>query len=171
MRLAPFFRCGSVFGTVCGLLATFALTLHGTAQEIHTTDGVTQFVPSKSVEFKAVETDPNFALPATQDEFPHCLSDGSLVLHTVDWEALKNQPKGAFPKYNQIVTIVKGKTERTILSTSINDLTDFQIVDVFPADSGIYFLLQGTKEQAGERGEGKSPSGIPLKDYRYYVAR
>lgn len=134
-------------------------------------DGTQEFIPSKNVEFKAVESDPNFNLPAIQEEFPHCLSDGSLVLRTVDWEKVNRTPKGQFPRYDQIVTVVQGKKAQTILSARINDLTDFQIADVFPAESGIYFLLDGTKEQPGERGEGKSPSGIPLKDYRYYMAR
>lgn len=166
MRLALYSKCTCVFSVVCSILATYV-----PAQEIHTTDGATEFVPSKNVEFKTVDSDPNFMMPATQVEYPHCLSDGSLVLHTIDWKAVNSTPKGQFPRYNQIVTIAKGNTEQTILSTGVNDLTDYQIADVFPADSGIYFLLQGTKEQAGERGPGKSPSGIPLKDYRYYMAR
>jgi hypothetical protein len=153
------------------ILAACAQAQNGGSGEIRTKDGTQEFIPSKNVEFKAVASDPNFTLPAIQEEYPHCLSDGSLVLHTIDWEALKKLPKGAFPKYNRIVTIAHGKTTLTILSTRINDLTDFQIADVFPADSGIYFLLQGTKEQPGEHGPGKSPSGIPLKDYRYYIAR
>lgn len=143
---------------------------YGQSAEIHTRDGTQEFVPTKSVEFKAVETDPNFSLPATQEEFPHCLSDGSLVLRTIDWEMVNRTPKGQIPKYNKIVTIVHDKTTRTILSTGINDLTDYQIADVFPGDSGVYFLLDGTMEQPGEHGPGKSPSGIPLKDYRYYIA-
>lgn len=171
MRLVLYSRCGVVFGIVCGMLAACAEAQDSVSQQVHTSDGSTLFVAERNVEFKAVESDSNFTLPSIQEEYPHCLSDGSLVLRTVDWAALKNRPKGSFPKYNQIVMIVKGKTERTILSTSIKDLTDFQIVDVFPADSGIYFLVQGTKEQPGERGKGKSPAGIPLQDYRYYMAR
>jgi hypothetical protein len=128
-------------------------------------------IPTRGVEFKAVETDPNLALPAATTDYPHCLSDGSLVLQSVDWESLKKTPKGKFPKYNDIVTIVRGKSTQTILSTSISDLTDFNDLDIFPTDSGIYFLVQGSKGQPGERGPGKSPAGIPLKDYRNYVAR
>ncbi len=127
--------------------------------------------PTRAVEFKAVETHPNFALPTATTDYPHCLQDGSLVLQSVDWETVMKTPKGKFPKYNDIVTIVQGKKTKTTLSTSISDLTDFNALDIFPADSGIYFLLQGSKEQPGERGPGKSPWGIPLKDYRNYVAR
>jgi hypothetical protein len=143
----------------------------GAVQQIFTEDGKQQFVPARTVEFKAVETDPTFALPSTTENYPHCLADGSMVLESVDWEALKKTPKGKFPKYNDIVTIVRGKKIQTILSAGISDLTDFNVLDIFPADSGVYFLLQGTKEQPGERGPGKSPSGIPLKDYRNFVAR
>jgi hypothetical protein len=158
-----------------GLIALCSLfTFHtacGQSLELRTKDGTQEFVPSKNVEFKVVDSDPNFKLPAIQEEFPHCLSDGSLVLRTVDWETVNRTAKGQFPRYDEIVTVVRGKTTRTILSSSINDLSDFQTADVFPADSGIYFLLQGAKEPPGERGPGKSPSGIPLKDYRYYLAR
>lgn len=143
----------------------------GVAQAIRIVDGTQQFVPSRSVTFKAVETDPGFSLPSSTENYPHCLADGSLVLASVDWEALKKTPKGKFPKYNDVVTIVQGKTTQTLLSASITDLTDFNVLDIFPADSGVYFLVQGTKEQPGERGPGKSPSGIPLKDYRNFVAR
>jgi hypothetical protein len=163
-------KCRCVLGIVFSVLATYAQAQNGGTEEIRTGE-TQQFIPSRNVEFKAVESDPTFQLPPTQVEYPHCLSDGSLVLRTIDWEALKNRPKGSFPKYNEIVSIVQGKKTQTILSASISDLTDFQGVDVFPADSGVYFLLQGTKEQPGERGRGKSPAGIPLKSYRYFVAR
>ena len=103
---------------------------------------------------------------------PALPSDGSLVLHSIDWETVMKTPKGKFPKYNEIVTIVRGKKTKTILSTSISDLTEFNNgFDIFPADSGIYFLVQGSREQPGERGPGKSPMGIPFKDFRNYLAR
>ena len=156
---------------VFGLLTLRAEAQGGMTQAIRTGDGTQQFVPTRNVEFKAVETDPGFSMPSTTVDHPHCLADGSLVLQTFDWEALKKTPKGKFPKYNQIVTMVQGKKTQTILSASITDLTDFNVLDTFPADSGVYFLLQGTKEQPGEVGPGKSPTGIPLKDYRNYVAR
>jgi hypothetical protein len=157
---------------VCVLCFVFGvLAKDGVSQTIRTGDGTQQFVPSRNVEFKAVETDLGFSLPSTTVSYPHCLSDGSLVLQTFDWEALKKTPKGKFPKYNQIVTIVQGKKTQTILSASITDLTDFNVLDTFPADSGVYFLLQGTKEQPGELGPGKSPSGIPWKAYRNFVAQ
>lgn len=156
---------------VFGVVAMFAEAQDGVTQAIRTGDGTPQFVPSRNVEFKAVETDPTFSLPPTTENYPHCFSDGSLVLQSVDWEALKKTPKGKFPKYDDIVTIVQGKKTQTISSTSIADLTDFNVLDIFPADSGVYFLLQGTKEQPGERGMGKSPSGIPLNAYRNFVAR
>jgi hypothetical protein len=156
---------------VFGVVAMFAEAQDGVTQAIRTVEGTPQFVPSRNVEFKAVETDPTFSLPSTTENYPHCFSDGSLVLQSVDWEALKKTPKGKFPKYNDIVTIVQGKKTQTISSTSIADLTDFNVLDIFPADSGVYFLLQGTKEQPGERGPGKSPSGIPLNAYRNFVAR
>jgi hypothetical protein len=161
------------FTAVLGIATTCARaqTL-GAVQQVATEDGKQELVQSKIVEFKAVETDPSFALPAATVDYPHCLSDGSLVVHTVDWQSVMKTPKGKFPKYNEIVTIVRGKKTQTILSTSISDLTDFNNgFDIFPSDSGVYFLLQGSKEQPGERGPGKSPAGIPLKAYRNYVAR
>lgn len=118
-----------------------------------------------------MEATADVALPAVTTDYPHCLSDGSFVLQSVDWEAVKKTPKGQFPKYNDIVLIVRDKKAQSILSSSISDLTDFNVVDMFPSDSGIYFLLQGTKEQPGERGTGKSPSGIPWKAYKSYVAK
>jgi hypothetical protein len=141
-------------------------------QQIATEDGKQEMIPIKAVEFKAVETDPGFTLPAASVDYPHCLSDGSLVLHDIDWEAVMKTPKGKFPRYNEIVTVIRGKKTQKISSASISDLTDFNNgFDIFPADSGIYFLVQGSKEQPGERGPGKSPMGIPLKDFRNYIAR
>ena len=171
MRRSLYSKWVCPLSCVLGIVATCARAqTAGAAQQIATGDGQ-QLIPSRGVEFKAVETDPTFALPSTQTDYPHCLSNGSLVLQSVDWEAVNKTPKGKFPKYNDIVTIVQGKKTQTILSTSISDLTDFNVLDIFPADSGIYFLLQGTKEQPGEKGPGKSPSGIPLKAYRSFVAR
>jgi hypothetical protein len=67
--------------------------------------------------------------------------------------------------------VVHGKKTQTISPTVISDLTSFHELDIFPADSGIYFLLQGSKEQRGERGPGKSSDGIPLNTFRNFVAR
>ena len=161
------------FACVLGVLTAYARAQTAAAvQQIATDDGKQQLVPSRNVEFKAVETDPTFSLPSSSIEYPHCLSDGSLVLRTVDWQAVNRTPKGQFPKYNDSVILVRGKKMQTILSTSISDLTDINfILDVFPADSGIYFLLQATKDPRGERGPHKSPAGIPFASYRYYVAR
>lgn len=141
-------------------------------QEVAMENGTHEFVPSRVVDFESVETDPSFALPAITNDYPHCLSDGSLVLRSTDWDAVKNTPKGKIPKYNEIVTVVRAKKTQTILSAGISDLTDVLLVaDTFPTDAGVYFLLEGTKEQPGQPGPGKSPSGIPLKDYSTYVAR
>jgi len=166
-------RCSKwmcAFGCVLGILATRAQAQSvGAVQQIATADGKQQLIPSKVVEFRAVETD--FPLPAITTDYPHCLSDGAIVLQSVDWEALKKTPKGQFPKYNDIVSIVRSKKAQTIFSSNISDLTDFNVADIFPADSGVYLLLQGSKERPGERGPGKSPSGIPWKSYRNFVAR
>ena len=144
----------------------------GAVQQIATDDGKQQLIPTRVVEFKVIETDPSFSLPSSSVDYPHCLSDGSLVVHTIDWATVMKAPKGTIPKYNEVVTIVRGKKTQTILSTSISDLTDVNaVLDIFPADSGIYLLLQGTKDQPGERGPGKSPAGIPAASYNYYVAR
>jgi len=158
-------------GFALGFVAAYCPAQTAAVQQIATTDGNQQLIPTRNLDFEPVETDPGLTLPSAWEAWPHCLSDGSLVLNAVDWEALKNTPKGSFPKYNHIVLIVQGKKTQTILSTSISGLTDFQIRDVFPGDSGVYFLLDGTKDQPGERGPGKSPAGIPLSSYRNYVAR
>src|SRR5271168_2141595 len=117
---------GCVFGvmTICAWAQT-----SGAVQQVVTEDGKQESIPSRVVEFKAVETDPNLMLPATAVDYPHCLSDGSLVLRSIDWEAVNKTPKGQFPKYNENVMIVRGKKTQTILSTSISDLTDFNIAD------------------------------------------
>jgi hypothetical protein len=150
-----------------------AQTASNMVQQVDPGNGKNELVPTKVVEFKTVEMEPDFALPATSVDYPHCLSDGSLVVHTVDWAAATKTPKGKFPKYNETVTIVRGKKMLTISSTSISDLTEFNNgFDIFPSDSGIYFLVQGSKEQPGSsRGPGKSPMGIPLKDFHNYVAK
>ncbi len=158
-------------GCILGVVPVCVQAQVGAAQQVALADGGQQVIPLRGVEFKTVETDPKFSLPATTTDYPHCLSDGALVLQTIDWDALKRTPKGKFPKYNDIVMILRDKKTQTILSASISDLTDFNVTDMFPADSGVYFLLQGSKEQPGERGPGRSPTGIPLASYRNYVAR
>jgi len=162
-----------VFACTLGVLATCADAQTANAvQQIATEDGKQEMIPTKVVEFKPVETDPNFALPSIWEANPQCLSDGSLALQSIDEEGVRNTPKGKFPKYNAIVTIVRGKTTKTISSAGISDLTDFNNgISAFPTDSSIYFLVQGTKEKPGQRGPGTSSSGIPLQDYRYYIAR
>ena len=122
-------------GCVFGSLAMCAeAQIAGTAQQIATADGKEQIIPSRAVEFKAVESDPAFMLPPTTVDFPHCLSDGSLVLQSVDWDALKKLTKGKFPRYDYVVTLEHGQKSQTILSKNISDLTDFNILDVFPAE-------------------------------------
>ncbi len=161
-----------VFGaSLCALTYASHAQISGGVQQVAIEDGKQELVPAKVVEFKPVETDPGFELPAITTDYPHCLSDGSLVIRSVDWQTLKNKPKGAFPKYNDFALVVQGKNSQTVQSAKISDLTDFNVTDMFPADAGIYFLVQGSKEQPGERGTGKSPAGIPWKDYHNYVAR
>ena len=172
MRRSLSSRWMRAFGCVLGIMAACAPAQTSSAvQQIATEDGKQELIPSRVVEFKAVETDPGFALPSGSVEYPHCLSDGSLVLREFDWEAVIKTPKGKFPKYNDFVMIVQGKKTKTISSTTISDLTDFNVMDIFPADSGIYLLLQGTKDQPGERGPHKSPVGIPFTSYHNFVAR
>ena len=143
-------------------------------QPVDLGNGVQQFIPTKNVDFEAVKTDPGFSLPNNSVDQPQCLPDGSLVLHTIDWKTVNSTPKGQIPKYNQIVTIVRGATTQTILSTSINDLTDFNNgFDVFATGSGVYFLLQASKEQPqpGKRSRDTSPAGIPFSSYHEFLAR
>src|SRR5271165_1862243 len=97
------------FGPVLGILAISARAQTSSAvQQIATEDGKQGLIPTRAAEFKAVEVDPGFALPAATVDYPHCLSDGSLVLRSIDWDALKKTPKGQFPKYNENVLIVRG---------------------------------------------------------------
>lgn len=161
------------FGSVLTLLITGAHAQSAAGvQQVATGDGKQELVPSRVVDFKPVETAPDFALPAATVDYPHCLSDGSLVVHSIDWATVMKAPKGTIPKYNETVTIVRGKKTQAISSTSIPDLTEVNtILDIFSSDSGIYFLLRGSKEQPGTRGPGKSPMGIPLKAFHNYVAR
>lgn len=140
-------------------------------QAVDVGNGMRELVPSRIVDFEAVESEPNLSLPSTTVDYPHCLSDGALVLISIDWDAVKKTPKGKIPKYNEIVTVVQGKTAKAILSASISDLTDFDVSDIFPSDSGIYLLLRGTKDKPGEGGPHKSPSGVPFSSYHNYVSR
>ena len=170
-RFSPFKGAGAFVFALGALAACTFCGARGSAQQKGTDSATQQLIPSKVVEFKAVETDSNFTMPSTTIDYPHCLSGGALVLRSVDWDALKKAPKGTFPKYNEIVTIIRHKTATTLKSTNISDLTDFNVTDIFPTDSGVYFLLQGTKEKPGERGPGTSPAGIPWRAYRNFVAR
>ncbi len=129
-------------------------------------------VPARNVEFKATETVSDFNLPFGTIDYPHCLTDGSIVLRWVDWDAMQKKLKeGTLSKYDDIVTIVRGKQARTILSTNISDLTDFYVHDIFPTDSGVYFLLAGTKEKPEESGPGKPAAKVSRESFRSFVAR
>ncbi|HET7103557.1 MAG TPA: hypothetical protein VFI20_05680 [Terracidiphilus sp.] len=163
------FALSVVLGTLAG---TARAQTPGAFQQIRTGDGNQEQIPVRLVQFEPVKTSPGFSLPAATVDYPHCLSDGSLVVHTIDWATIMKAPRGTIPKYNQIVSIVHDGKTQTIVSTGISDLTDFNNgFDIFPSDSGIYFLVQGTRDHPGRRGPGTSPAGIPLSDYHNYVAR
>ncbi len=174
MRRICFVEWLSVLGMVAGASAGNSQAPPASDQTVDMGNGVHEFIPTRAVDFEAVKTDPGFALPNTSVDQPQCLPDGSLVLHDIDWKTVMSTPKGQFPKYNQFVTIVRGTKTQTISSTSISDLTDFNNgFDVFATDSGIYFLLQATKDQPqpGPRSRDKSPSGIPYSSYHEFLAR
>lgn len=173
MRRIQFVEWLSVVSIMAGIPAGIAQA-PAADQTVDVGNGVHEFIPSKAVDFEAVKTDPGFALPSGWVEPLQCLADGSIAMHTVDWKSVINTPKGQFPKYNQIVAIVRGTKTQTILSTSISDLTDFNNdFDIFATDSGIYFLLQATKDQPqpGPRSRDRSPAGIAYSSYHEFLAR
>lgn len=173
MKRFPSFVCACAISFVALSQVTYARAqASGGVQRISLGDDKQELIQLKKVEFKAVETAPDFSLPAATVDYPHCLSDGSLVVHTIDWATVMKAPKGTIPKYNEIVTIVRGKKTQTVSSKDISEFVEVNNgLDVFPSDSGVYFLLQASKEHAGPRGPGTSPMGISLKDFRNYVAR
>jgi len=173
MRRIPFTRLLAV--SIFAALSSYALAqTAGAVQSVDVGNGVHEIIPTKTVDFEPVKSDQSFELPNTRVDQMQCLSDDSLAMHTIDWKTVNATPKGQIPKYNQVVTIVRGTKMQSILSTSITDLTDFDNgFDVFATDSGIYFLLQGSKDQPqhGQRSRDQSPAGIPYSSYHEYLAR
>jgi hypothetical protein len=98
-----------------------------------------------------------------------------LVLDALDVESLNKAAVNAASRkplspVNYTLIIIRGKKIQTVSSSAISDLNDVTVWDVFPADSGLFFLVRGSKEQPGERGRGKSQAGIPWSSYRNYIA-
>ena len=123
MRCFGSTQSAGVFGILFACAHAQALAA---IQESAAGNGEQQPVPARDVEFKAAEIASDFNLPSGTIDYPHCLSDGSNVLRWVDWEAVQKKLKeGTLTRYDDIVTIVRGRQARTIPSTSISDLTDF----------------------------------------------
>jgi hypothetical protein len=160
VNINPIFLCPAALGILIG---------YAQAQS-------QQSVPTKTIEFKAVESDSNFSLPPVTNGLPHCNSDGALVLDAMDAGSLNKRAEDAAARkpltaVQYTLITIRGRTIQTVSSSAISDLNDLFVLDVFPADSGLYFLVRGSKEHAGERGRGKSPTGIPWSSYRNYIAR
>jgi hypothetical protein len=120
----------------------------------------TSGVPVRTLEFEAVETGPSIDVsPVTS--FPvHCDSDGSLFLDMLDPKDLGKHT----------VISIHGKVTKTYSPSGISDLHDVRLLDFFPSESGVVFLVRGSRELPGQGGAGKSPAGIPWSKYRNYIA-
>lgn len=166
-----------LFVTLAGIVQSrFQAQSSKALQDVVSAAGAQQFVPSKTLDFKPVESDPDFPLPPTTTGYPHCESDGALVLDALDVESLNTAAVNAASRkplspVNYTSITIRGKRIQTVSSSAISDLNDLTVWDVFPADSGLFFLVRGSKEQPGERGRGKSQAGIPWSTYRNYIAR
>ena len=70
--------------------------------------------------------------------------------------ALVRPKRRALSLTTRMLDALLTKSSRPSRARAPADLTDFNVAGIFPADSSVYSLLQGTKEQPGERGPGKS---------------
>lgn len=170
-------RCIVLFVSLTGIIPSGCRAQTNTAtHDVASATGGQQFVPSKTLDFEPVASDVDFPLPPVTTGYPHCESDGALVLDALDVESLNKAARDAAsrrplsPVSYTLITI-RGKKVQTVSSAAISDLNDVTVWDVFPADSGLFFLVRGSKEQPGERGRGKSQAGLPWSSYRNYIAR
>ena len=147
-----------LFVTLAGIVQSrFQAQSSKAIQDVVSATGAQQLVPSKTLEFKPVESDADFPLPPATIGYPHCESDGALVLDVLDVESLNKAAVNAASRkplspVNYRLITIRGKKIQTVSSSAISDLNDLTVWDVFPADSGLFFLVRGSKEQPGERG-------------------
>lgn len=117
-------------------------------------------VPVEVLAFSAVESDPSLSISPVLSFPPHCASDGSLFLDMLD-------PKD--PRDHTVIA-VRGKKTQTYLPLKIPDLHDVFVMNYFPSDSIVGFLVRATRESPGAAGPGRSPAGVEWSKYHNYIA-
>ncbi len=89
-----------------------------------------------------------------------CTSDGSLFLDMLDVTNLKRHT----------LVSVHGKDTTTYQVSAVSDLNDISVIDVFPSDDTVGFLVRASKEKPGPALPGRSHAGIAWKDYHNFIA-
>jgi len=93
--------------------------------------------------------------------FPtECTADGSLFLDELDPKNIKQHT----------VVSVHGRDTKAFSVSAISDLNDIFVMNVFPSEDTVGFLVRASKEKPGPRVPGKSPAGIASSDYHNFVA-
>lgn len=135
-----------------------------TATDVHSSDGPTTSpapeIPSRMLEFKSVKSSIAPAVSPVTTLPPQCVSDGSLFLDSLDPKDLTR---------HTVISIQADRSQQ-YLPSAIQGLNDISVMNFFPSDSVVGFLVRATKEPAGAPGPGKSPAGVAWKDYHYYIA-
>ena len=117
-------------------------------------------VPNKAIEFKNADSPAGLSLSPVTMAPDHCTADGSLFLDMVDPKDMQKQT----------VVSVRGDKSQGYAPENIQGLNDVMVMDFFPSDSVVGFLVRASAEKPGERGSGKSPAGIDWNSYHNYVA-
>lgn len=116
--------------------------------------------PARKVEFRVANPDQNIPLSPVTTFPPHCSTDGSLYVDMLKPQDLREHT----------VVGIHGKSSITISPNAITDLHDIRVLDFFPSESSLAFLVHASKDTPGEKGSGKSPAGIRWDHYHDYIA-
>jgi hypothetical protein len=117
-------------------------------------------IPTKTLEFKIQETDPGMSVSPITVLPSQCTPDGTVFLDML---------KPTDPSQHTVLS-VQGKKSQTYSPSAISDLHDIRVMNFFPSDSVVGFLVRASKELPGAPGSGKSPAGIPWDKYHNYIA-
>lgn len=111
-------------------------------------------VPTRTLEFKAIDSDPALSLSPITTLPPHCTSDGSLFLDLLDPKDLARHT----------VVSVRGRRTQTYSPSAISDLHSIHVFSFFPSDSMVGFLVRGTKSSPS------ASAAVPWSEYHNYIA-
>jgi hypothetical protein len=117
-------------------------------------------IPTHTLNFEPLETDPTLPFGSLYTLPIQCAPDGALFVNSVN-------PKDPG---QQTLYSVHGKKTQTYLLSAISDLHDIQQFSFFPTDSQVGILVRASKEPVGQPGPGKSHAGISWGKYHYYIA-